>query len=64
MTNDQRNTLRQRWLAIERELAELSNGKVTVGNDPATLESELREEQDDIEFELGSDNLECGLDHG
>ena len=51
-----------RWEAIEREMAELLDGKVTVGADPAAREAELLEEQDEIEFELGSDHLDCGLD--
>lgn len=62
MTNDQRNALHERWHSIERELADLLDGKVTVGTDPASRESELREEQDEIEFELGSDHLDCGMD--
>jgi hypothetical protein len=61
MTNSQRKALQERWNAIELELADLLDGKVTVGTDPASRESELREEQDEIEFELGSDNLDCGL---
>lgn len=62
MTPQQRQALDARWHAIERELADLHDGKVTVGTDPAVREGELLEEQDEIEFELGSDQLDCGLD--
>ena len=61
MTNAQRKALQLRWHAIEQELTDLVEGKVTIGADPATRESELREEQDEIEFELGSDHLDCGM---
>ena len=62
MTPELRQTLNDRWRAIECELAELLDGRVTIGADPATREHELREEQDEIEFELGSDHLDCGLE--
>jgi hypothetical protein len=62
MTPQQRQALQTRWLEIDRELADLLDGKVARSADPATLEIELREEQDAIEFELGSNTLECGMD--
>jgi hypothetical protein len=62
MTPEQRQALKARWREIERELADLFNGKVTVETDPATCEAELRDEQDAIEFELASGELDCGLD--
>ena len=57
MTPQQRQALKARWHEIERELADLFDGKVTVETDPATCEAELRDEQDATEFEL-----ECGMD--
>ena len=62
MTNSQRKALQERWHALDGDLAAILEGKVTIGTDPATRETELREEQDEIEFELGSDNLDCGMD--
>jgi hypothetical protein len=62
MTPRQRQALKARWHEIERELADLFDGKVTVDTDPATCEAELLEEQDAIEFELQSGELDCGLD--
>ena len=62
MTPQQRKALKNRWHEIERELADLFDGKVTVETDPATCEAELRDEQDAIEFELESGSLDCGLD--
>ena len=62
MTPQQRQALRTRWHEIERELADLFEGKVTVETDPGTCEAELLEEQDAIEFELASGALDCGLD--
>jgi hypothetical protein len=58
MTPQQRQALKVRWHEIERELADLFDGKVTIETDPATCEAELLEEQDAIEFELGSDELD------
>jgi hypothetical protein len=62
MTPQQRQALKARWHEIERELADLFDGIVTVETDPATCEGELLEEQDAIEFELASDELDCGLE--
>ncbi len=62
MTPEHRKALQARWHEIERELADLCDGKVTVETDPATCERELREEQDAIEFELQAGRLECGMD--
>jgi len=62
MTPQQRQALKARWHEIERELADLTDGKVTSDTDPATREGELIEEQDAIEFELGANKLECGMD--
>jgi hypothetical protein len=61
MTPEQRQALKTRWHEIERELADLCEGKVTIDTDPATCEAELRDEQDTIEFELRSGELDCGL---
>ena len=62
MTPEQRQVLNFRWHEIERELADLFDGKVTADTDPAAREGELLEEQDAIEFELGADQLSCGFD--
>lgn len=62
MTPEQRQPLNSRWYEIERELADLFDGKVADDVDPATREGELLEEQDAIEFELGADKLSCGFD--
>lgn len=61
MSPDKRRSLQARWFAIEQELNDLLDGKVAIGSDPATREAELREEQDEIEFELASDHLDCGM---
>jgi hypothetical protein len=44
-----RNERDQRWLDIDRELAEIAAGKVTHGTDPAAREAELLDEQDLLE---------------
>lgn len=62
MTPQQRQTLQARWLELQRELADLWDGNVTPDTDAATRQAELRDEQDAIEFELGADKLECGMD--
>ena len=62
MTPEQRKALKARWNEIERELTDLFDGKVTIDTDPAKCEAELRDEQDAIEFELRSGELDCGLD--
>ena len=54
MTEAERDKLGQRWHEIERELAELYEGKVQTGN-PVTREGELLAEQDEIEFAMGED---------
>jgi len=61
MSPSERQTLKARWFIIDRELTELLDGKVVAGTDPATRELELREEQDEIEFELARDQLDCGM---
>jgi len=45
----------ERWLAIDRELAEIAESKVTPGTDPASREGELLEEQDRLEWEAGDE---------
>ena len=45
----------ERWLQIDRELAEIAEGKVTTGTDPASREGELLEEQDRLEWEAGDE---------
>lgn len=62
-----REQLQLRLQAIERELAALADrsGGVTIDGatfDRAQREADLRDEQDEIEFELASGNLTCGLD--
>ena len=61
MSPDKRRSLQARWFTIEQELNDLLDGRVAIGTDPASREAELREEQDEIEFELSSDQLDCGL---
>jgi hypothetical protein len=46
--------IKNRWAAIDQELAELQAGKVVVGSGPADREAERLEEQDVLEFELGA----------
>lgn len=53
MNDKHRAEIVARWAAIDRELAELSSGRV-VADDPANRERELLDEQDALEFELGS----------
>ena len=55
MTPDRYREIKERWVEIDRELADLHAGKVVVGSDPADREAELLEEQDALEFELGED---------
>jgi hypothetical protein len=55
MTNRQLAFLR--FMEIEAELAALAEGHVVDG-DPATVEAELLEEQEEIEFALGADYLD------
>ena len=45
-----------RFVEIEVELAALAEGRV-VNGDPATVEAELLEEQEEFEFALGEDYL-------
>jgi hypothetical protein len=54
MTPDERD---ERWLEIDRELAEIAVGKVTHGSDPAAREDELLDEQDRLEWEVGEEWL-------
>jgi hypothetical protein len=62
MTPQQRQALKTRWHEIERELADLFDGKITPDIEPATREADLLEEQDAIEFELAAGQLQCGMD--
>ena len=62
MTPQQRQPLKTRWHEIERELADLLDGKVTPDTEPATREADLLDEQDAIEFELAAGELRCGMD--
>jgi hypothetical protein len=61
MTPKRRQVLKARWYEIERELSDLHDGKVMLDSDPATFEAELLDEQDTIEFELRTGELDCGL---
>jgi hypothetical protein len=47
--------IKQRWAEIDRELADLHDGKVVLSSDPAAREAELLDEQDALDFELGDD---------
>jgi hypothetical protein len=47
--------IKERWAAIDRELADLQAGKVISRPDPAAREAELLEEQDALDFEMGDD---------
>lgn len=49
---DRLDAIQQRWEAIDRELADLADGKVIEG-DPATREGELLAELDRLEYEAG-----------
>jgi hypothetical protein len=57
MTERQRQLAFLRFMEIEAELEALADGRVVDG-DPATVEGELLEEQEEIEFVLGEDFLE------
>jgi hypothetical protein len=48
----------KRWAGIDRELTDLWAGKMFEDADPAARETELLEEQDALEFELGE--CDCG----
>jgi hypothetical protein len=49
--------IKQRWAEIDRELADLHEGKVVSSSDPAAREAELLEEQDALDYELGDDEF-------
>jgi hypothetical protein len=53
----QRQLLFLRFAEIEAELEALAEGRVVDG-DPATVEADLLQEQDEIEFTLGEDYFE------
>jgi len=55
MDIQRRREIEQRWNEIEAELTVISEGKVTLGVDPASREEALQDEQDALEFELGLD---------
>lgn len=57
MDDRQRQLAFLRFMEIEAELAALTEGRVVDG-DPATVEEELLQEQDEIEFELGAEWFE------
>jgi hypothetical protein len=57
MNARQRQLVLLRFVEIEAELEALAEGRVVDG-DPATVEGELLQEQEDIEFALGADYLE------
>jgi hypothetical protein len=54
MNERQRQLAFLRFMEIEAELQALAEGRV-VDCDPATVEAELLEEQEEIEFALGED---------
>ena len=53
MNAQRRKEIEKRWQEIDRELADIYEGKVTRNCDPATREAELLDEQDELEVELG-----------
>ena len=57
MDDRQRQLLFLRFAEIEAELEALAEGRVVDG-DPATVEADLLQEQDEIEFALGEDYFE------
>jgi hypothetical protein len=57
MNERQRQLAYLRFMEIEVELEALAEGRVVDG-DPATVEPELLQEQDEIEFALGADYLD------
>jgi hypothetical protein len=57
MTSRQRQLAFLRFMEIEAELQALAEGCV-VGGDPATVEVELLEEQEEIDWALGADFLD------
>jgi hypothetical protein len=60
MTDRERALLALRFMEIETELEWLAEGRV-VGGDPAEREERLLDEQEEIEFRLGSDDPDqCG----
>jgi hypothetical protein len=59
VTDEERNELAARWAELNKELAELLEGKVQpAGTDPAAREDDLHAELDEIEHLLGLDYLE------
>lgn len=56
MTDRERALLGLRFMEIEAELEWLADGRVVDG-DPAEVEERLLEEQEEIEFRLGTDDF-------
>ena len=54
MSPADREQLDQRYWQLERQLQDLHDGKVVRG-DPTTIEGQLLEAQDEIEYLLGED---------
>jgi hypothetical protein len=61
MTDRERALLGLRFMEIETELVWLAEGRVVEG-DPAEVEERLPEEQEEIEFRLGTEEFERRLD--
>lgn len=61
MTQRERNLLALRALVIDAELSGIAAGRVVDG-DPATIEAELIDERDEIEFRVGAAWFESGDD--
>jgi hypothetical protein len=57
MTNLERDRLATRYSEIESELSAIAELRVVCG-DPAEVELDLFREQDDIEFQLGVDDVD------
>ncbi len=59
MQQRERHLLGLRFIEIEAELIALTEGRVVQG-DPAEVEEQLLEEQEEIEFRLGEADFEDG----
>ena len=53
MNTQRRKEIEKRWQEIDRELTDIYEGRVIRNCDPATRETELLDEQDELEIELG-----------
>jgi hypothetical protein len=58
MGDQRRQEIERRWEEIDRELAEISECKTNQLCNPPAREAELLIEQDELEFELGQENID------